>query len=317
MRYSYSDDDLPQRFDPVPHPLDHGNTLRHVPSIASSSMHQTSNPYGSGPSQDTLNAPFAARAQPPAGFDIDTKGGDLMDDEYDDEDEDPYGNKSRSAQRGYAAGGREDNYAGSSSKKSQRDEDMDEFDQIDSLSWDYAAQALPHLQADRDGRGANTNNNNNHGVPQAYEPKSSLVDHLKRLKPPSAPLSSLKDLNFNPFSKRQAGEGEVRTIYLNDSQANGKGRGGKKGTENEGKKRWRGNEIGTGKYNVVTFLPKFLFGESGRARRSNGARTDVRTPWRTADRRYAGVPGVLHGKQSNSASMPTCSSCSPVRPRCH
>lgn len=168
----------------------------------------------------------------------------MDDDEYD---------QTRSA-RGYAHGG--DDYHGSSSSNTKKDsskrEEEDEFDQIDSLSWDYAAQALPHLQADQDRR-------DSAGVPRNYEPKQSFVDHLKRLKPPSAPLSSLKDLN--PFSKANAGEGDVRTIYLNDMVSNGKGRGGKKGTENEGKKRWRGNEIGTGKYNVVTFLPKFLFGK--------------------------------------------------------
>lgn len=257
-----SDDDLPQRFatSSAGHPLDNASTLRHVPSIASSSIHhhgQESNIYGSGPSQDTLNAPFASRAQPPAGFDSGrgrNKDDDLMDD-YD------YDSKPRSsnANRGYAGG---DDYMGSSSssykKKTQQEEDMDEFDQIDSLSWDYAAQALPHLQADRDAQGQGTH------IPQAYEPRSSLLDHLKRLKPPSAPLSSLKELSWNPFSSGGKGDvGDVRTIYLNDFQANGKGRGGKKGTENEGKRRWKGNEIGTGKYNVVTFLPKFLFGESG------------------------------------------------------
>ncbi|KAG7527721.1 hypothetical protein FFLO_06652 [Filobasidium floriforme] len=252
------DDDLPQRFatSSAGHPLDNASTLRHVPSIASSSIHhhgQESNIYGSGPSQDTLNAPFASRAQPPAGFDSGrdrNKDDDLMDD-YD------YDSKPRSsnANRGYAGG---DDYMGSSSssykKKIQQEEDMDEFDQIDSLSWDYAAQALPHLQADRDAQGQGTH------IPQAYEPRSSVLDHLKRLKPPSAPLSSLKELSWNPFSSGGKGDvGDVRTIYLNDFQANGKGRGGKKGTENEGKRRWKGNEIGTGKYNVVTFLPKFLF----------------------------------------------------------
>ena len=193
---------------------------------------RAANPYGSGPSQDTLNAPFASRAAPPAGFQFDR-------------DMDDYSGRN---DRGF--GQRNESYSGSSKKNKGHEDDVDEFDQVDSLSWDYAAEASPHHQSMGQSH-----------VPQTYEPKTSFLDHLKRLKPPSAPLSTLAELN--PFGNRRGDSGETRTIYLNDREMNGKGRGGKKGTENEGKRRWKGNEIGTGKYNVVTFLPKFLFGELG------------------------------------------------------
>jgi hypothetical protein len=51
---------------------------------------------------------------------------------------------------------------------------------------------------------------------------------------------------------RRADEVDPRTIYVNDPTRN----------KVEGKK-WKGNAVSTSKYNVITFLPKFLLGEYG------------------------------------------------------
>jgi hypothetical protein len=131
------------------------------------------------------------------------------------------------------------------------DED-DEF-AIDDLSWDYAA---PHSHN-----------------PVGPKPSRFSVPDLKSFSVPRISSFSLGSLSsLNPFS-RSSGEGEPREIYLNDPTRNGQGKGQVRGTGNEGKGRWSGNRVGTGKYGAVSFIPKFLFGESivgGQAERSGG-----------------------------------------------
>lgn len=238
-----SDDDMPAGSRPYGQG-DDSHRLKPQASISPSFLNIHTNPFGLGPSQDTLQAPLARQAQPPAGISKSI----LDDDDYGQSDVyDVHGNvvggsssqKERprvTASSSYAYGGH--------GQKGDKDEDLDELDQIDALSWDYAAQASPYLGSH---------------VPKTYEPQTSFMSRMKNLKPPlPVPAGGFSLADLNPFGGK-GGEGQTRTIYLNDSVKNGNGKGGVKGTENEGKKKWRGNEVGTGKYNIVTFLPKFLF----------------------------------------------------------
>lgn len=142
-----------------------------------------------------------------------------------------------------------------------RDEDdLDDLDQIDSLSWDYAAGALP-ISSDEHGRfGAHQRSRFaglGRGTPGNIANKLRTIDWTFGLG-----HGTIDDLKSSlSFKKGREALGEPRTIYLNDEAMNGYGRGAVKGSDNQGKKKWSKNSVSTSKYNVVTFVPKFLIGE--------------------------------------------------------
>lgn len=155
-------------------------------------------------------------------------------------------------------------YAGDSSKKQPSDgkafNEQDEFENVDALDWDFTAPAPQSGLAPGGSRFSIGSRAPGIG-------KKSLRERFKSFDPTlglgSGSLSDIVPSSI-PFMKKSANTpGDPRTIYLNDAVLNGHGRGGVKGTENQGKKKWQKNGVSTGKYNIVTFVPKFLFGESG------------------------------------------------------
>lgn len=150
-------------------------------------------------------------------------------------------------------------YPGDSSKKQPSDgkgfDEQDEFENVDALDWDFTASG-PQAGASWSGGQLGMS---------AERGKKSLRDRFRSFDPTfGLGTGSLSDIiPVLPFTKRSANApGDPRTIYLNDTVLNGHGRGGVKGTENQGKKKWQKNGVSTGKYNIVTFIPKFLFGGS-------------------------------------------------------
>lgn len=151
-------------------------------------------------------------------------------------------------------------YAGDSSKKQPLDsrgfDEQDEFENVDALDWDFTA-STPQTRVP--GPGGRFSMGGGRGS------KKSIKDRLKSFDPTlGLGTGSLSDIipTSLPFMKRSANApGDPRTIYLNDAVLNGHGRGGVKGTENQGKRKWHKNGVSTGKYNIVTFVPKFLFGK--------------------------------------------------------
>lgn len=149
------------------------------------------------------------------------------------------------------------------------DEAMDDLDQIDDLSWDYAAGGAIPVSSDENGgyapghgrAGARARGGLN---PRALLRRARQVDWTLGLGRGS--LSDVKHAFGSKLSSSAAADtaGEPRTIYLNDDALNGQGRGAVKGTPNQGKRRWEGNSVSTSKYNIVTFVPKFLIGERAR-----------------------------------------------------
>lgn len=222
-----------------------------------------------GQSSETLGKlPLASNAAPPAGFSAQSGsalGGNRRskDDGYAygyggggsgyntafDDPEDDFGSTS------YGKAG----YPGDSSKKQPSDgkgsDEQDEFENVDALDWDFTASGP---QAGASGSRDRFNMSRGRGK-KSLKDRFTSFDYTLGLG-----TGSLSDIiPVLPFTKRSANApGEPRTIYLNDAVLNGHGRGGVKGTQNQGKKKWQKNGVSTGKYNIVTFIPKFLFGRS-------------------------------------------------------
>lgn len=166
--------------------------------------------------------------------------------------------------------------------------DQDDLDNIDTLDWDFTPTAsTPGAAA--------TGSRFSIGSRRLGPGKKSLMDRFKSFDPTlglgSGSLSDILPSSIPFFKQSAKAPGDPRTVYLNDATLNGHGRGGVKGTENQGRKKWSGNGVSTGKYNIVTFIPKFLFGTAS-----------LQDPQRI--KAYK-----LYILQNNSADMPICSSC--------
>lgn len=133
-----------------------------------------------------------------------------------------------------------------------------------------------------------------------------FAPHLaaRRSQPSSTPAAAaawFRNVDWAEYSPREllrrqgkVVEGVPRRIALNDEAANREGNNGG---------RFEKNSVSTGKYNVVSFLPIFLFGTSPLLRRLPARRSCVRKL--TLMARWS--------LQSNSLRRRTSSSCSPVR----
>lgn len=228
-----------------------------------------------GQSTDTVGRiPLASDAAPQAGFGSSSA--------YHAEGSVPRNNGSQDFEYGYGAGERRYNtafddaedeydspgynkngYPGDSTSKKPSDgkafNEQDEFENVDALDWDFTA---PNAQS------GSTTGGSRFSLASHLpgKGKKSIADRFKSFDPTlGLGTGSLSDIipSSIPFIKKSANTpGDPRTIYLNDAVLNGHGRGGVKGTDNQGKKKWQKNGVSTGKYNIVTFMPKFLFGES-------------------------------------------------------
>ncbi len=202
------------------------------------------NRFGISGSSDTFEQPFASSGAAPAGFADDRH--DLTQNSSrfnrDDHSEERYGDIARK-QKGLNSNGKAEF------------EEGDEIDNLETLSWDFA-----------DSSGGRAG-----GPPLARFQKPSFVESVRyRLSTFDYTLGlgagSLSDFMTSlPFLGRREGPSEPRAIYLNDGAMNGNGRGAVRGTENEGRRKWGGNSVSTSKYNVVTFLPVFLYGKDDSA----------------------------------------------------
>lgn len=228
-----------------------------------------------GQSTDTVGRlPLASDAAPPAGFESGSA--------YRSEGSASGNNGRSNFEYGYGAGGRGYNtafddaedgyessgyrktgYAGDSASKKPAGgkvyNEQDEFENVDALDWDFTAPTGQSVSATGGSRFSLASHLPGKG-------KRSIKDRFKSFDPTlGLGTGSLSDIipASIPFIKKSANApGDPRTIFLNDVVLNGRGRGGVKGTENQGKKKWQKNGVSTGKYNIVTFVPKFLFGES-------------------------------------------------------
>ncbi len=231
---------------------------------------------GAAASRSDMELPLARSAAPPAR----TAAGGYADDSegvFDDDDKfGPLGTSDSSSTyngrtgRGGKAEAYDDLLRG---KRDMLDDDgdadvdprsrTDGLENVQSLSWDFTAPSRPPAR------------------PRSLAARLRTADWTLGLGG-----GSLAELN--PFGRRSE-SAEPRTVWVNDverNRAEGKAAG------------WKGNGVGTGKYNVVTFLPKFLIGVSARLDGGEHVRASA----------YLGP----RREQSNSASMPTCSSSLPV-----
>jgi hypothetical protein len=253
-----------------------------------------------GQSVETLGKlPLASNAAPPAGFSA-QRGGNSEGNSRGGDGGFGYGYGAGGS--GYStgfddvedqyesSGYQKTGYADDSSKKpsvAKGFDEQDEFDNVDALDWDFTP-STPQVGAA--GMASRFSMGSGRGG------RKSIKDRFKSFDPTlGLGTGSLTDIipTSLPFVKKaRNAPGDPRTIYLNDAVLNGHGRGGVKGTENQGKRKWQKNGVSTGKYNIVTFVPKFLFGEHILM--------------------YISVEKLTLDVQSNSANMPICSSCSLV-----
>lgn len=183
-------------------------------------------------SRSDMELPLARGAAPPAGF-----SGFADDLPFDDDDPvDKYGplgggpetSSTYNGRAGARGGAYDDPMRG---KRDMLDDDEadgrgDGLENVQSLSWDFTAQPSTSTR-----------------------PRRSLASRLRGADW-TLGLGGGSLAELNPF--RRGGESaEPRTVWVNDAERNrAEGKAGG----------WKGNGVGTGKYNVVTFLPKFLIG---------------------------------------------------------
>jgi hypothetical protein len=237
-----------------------------------------------GQSSETLGRlPLASNAAPPAGYSSHGQyggGGDHNNNafEYGYGAEAGYSNTFADVEEDFdTAAQAKSGYVGDSNSRKQPEgkgfNDQDDLDNIDTLDWDFTP------TASTPGAGA-SGSRFSIGSRRLGPGKKSFMNRFKSFDPTlglgTGSLSDILPTSIPFLRKSTKAPGDPRTIYLNDAALNGHGRGGVKGTDNQGRKKWSGNGVSTGKYNIVTFMPKFLFGTRS-----------PKPPWRIAGLRFA------------------------------
>ncbi|KAJ9119842.1 hypothetical protein QFC24_005556 [Naganishia onofrii] len=236
-----------------------------------------------GQSSETLGRlPLASNAAPPAGYSSHGQygGGDHDNNafEYGYGAEAGYSNTFADVEENFDTSAQaKSGYVGDSNSRKQPEgkafNDQDDLDNIDTLDWDFTP------TASTPGAGA-SGSRFSIGSRRLGPGKKSFMNRFKSFDPTlglgTGSLSDILPTSIPFLRKSTKAPGDPRTIYLNDATLNGHARGGVKGTDNQGRKKWSGNGVSTGKYNIVTFMPKFLFGTRS-----------PKPPWRIAGLPFA------------------------------